>query len=436
MSKPVVRRKARPVDQRKAKRIILNFGQKTIVLAISPWILTSAVSCLLLLAVFNVGASVYLFQRDGLLTERAKQEIEIRQTYEAKFRRFRTAMETVQDASSEERARLATELADLAERQDQYASRHARVAAVIDNARRMGIQVASVAAPMPMIKPGSQPILAGSEISLGGDETAIGGENEPIDDGLLKMPNTFEEFEQESSIDDPFQQIERFEADLDAMEQINAVSVQAVALAISKEHKAYRKALAALPIKLKLPAQAASNAAAIGGPFIPAEFDEKAISATSKRIDSQLKDITRLRKMSASLPIAVPLKNAVRSSGFGRRIDPFRKRAAFHAGVDFRAKTGTPVLATADGQILRAGRAGGYGKLVEIRHAHGLTTRFGHLSRISVKAGQSVKRGDVIGKVGSTGRSTGPHLHYEVRNKGQARNPQPFMDAGKRLPKL
>lgn len=432
MSKPVQRRKARPVDQRKAKRIILNFGQKTVVLAIQPWLLTSAVSCLLLLAFFNVGAAVYLFKRDGLLTQRATQEIAIRQTYEAKFRRFRTAMEMVQDASSEERARLAMELAELSVRQDQYASRHARVAAVIDNARRMGIQVASVSAPMPMTKPENAPILADSGISLTGDESAIGGENEPIDNGVLKMPNTFEEFEQESSVNDPFLQIERFEADLQAMDQINAVSVQAVAMAITKEHKAYRKALADLPIKLQLPAKASG----IGGPFIPAEFDEKAIKATSKRIDTQLKDISRLRKISASLPIAVPLKNAVRSSSFGRRIDPFRKRAAFHAGVDFRAKTGTPVLATADGQVLRAGRAGGYGNLIEIRHAHGLTTRFGHLSRISVKAGQSVKRGDVIGKVGSTGRSTGPHLHYEVRSKGQARNPQPFMNAGKHLSKL
>ncbi|MEP4805969.1 MAG: M23 family metallopeptidase, partial [Hyphomicrobiales bacterium] len=329
-------------------------------------------------------------------------------------------------------AKLATELAELSVRQDQYASRHARVAAVIDNARRMGIQVAAVSAPMPMIKPGSTPILADSGISLTGDESAVGGENEPEDNGVLKMPNTFEEFEQESSLEDPFQQIERYEADLKTMEQINAVSIHAVATAITKEHSAYRDALAELPIKLKLPAKVS----AIGGPFIPVEFDEAAISATSKRIDRQLEDISRLRKISASLPIAVPLKNAVRSSSFGRRIDPFRKRAAFHAGVDFRARTGTSVFATADGQILRAGRAGGYGKLVEIRHAHGLTTRFGHLSKISVKAGQSVKRGDVIGKVGSTGRSTGPHLHYEVRNRGQAKNPQPFMDAGKHLPKL
>ena len=197
------------------------------------------------------------------------------------------------------------------------------------------------------------------------------------------------------------------------MEQINAVSVQAVAVAITDEHDAYLNALKELPLKLKLPPEAQ----AIGGPFIPAEFDEDALNAASKRIDEQLQDISRLRKLSKQLPIAVPLKNPSKSSTFGRRIDPFRKRAAFHSGVDFRASTGTSVL-------------------VELRHAHGLTTRYGHLSKITVKAGQSVKRGDVIGKVGSTGRSTGPHLHYEVRNKGTARNPQPFMDAGKQVPNM
>ncbi|MGJ8533109.1 MAG: M23 family metallopeptidase [Alphaproteobacteria bacterium] len=436
MSRVVNKCKSRPADQRKAKRVIFSFGKKTIVMAIQPWILSSAVTGLLILALFNVAAAFYLFQRDDLLTRNAIQEIELRQSYEAKFRRFQTAMETIQDQSAEERMRLAMEMAELEERQNKYATRHARVAAVIDNARKMGIRVAAVAAPLPVIKPGSTPLLAASGVSLVGDETAAGGSEEPLDNGLNgtldAFPDTFEDFERESNLNDPFSRIDRFQADLDAMEQINAVSVQAVAAAITDEHAAYRSALSELPIKLKLPAKAQ----AIGGPFLPADFDEAALNNASKRIESQLKDISRLRKLSVALPIAVPVKNPRKSSSFGRRIDPFRKRAAFHSGVDFRASTGTPVMATADGQVLRAGRAGGYGNLVELRHAHGLTTRYGHLSKISVKAGQSVKRGDVIGKVGSTGRSTGPHLHYEVRNKGNARNPQPFMDAGKQVPSL
>lgn len=436
MSRVVNKCKSRPVDQRKAKRVVFSFGKKTIVMAIQPWVLSSAVSTLLILALFNVAAAFYLFQRDDLLTRNAVQEIELRQAYEAKFQRFQTAMESIQDQSAEERIRLANELAGLEDRQNKYATRHARVAAVLDNARKMGIRVAAVTAPVPMIKPGSAPLLADSGVSLGGDETAVGGSEEPMDTGLNgtldAFPDTFEDFERESNLRDPFSRIDQFQADLDAMEQINAVSVHAVATAITDEHQAYRNALSELPIKLKLPAEAQ----AIGGPFLPADFDEKALTAASKRIEAQLKDISRLRKLSVALPIATPVKNARKSSSFGRRIDPFRKRTAFHSGVDFRASTGTSVLATADGQVLRAGRAGGYGNLVELRHAHGLTTRYGHLSKIMVKSGQSVKRGDVIGKVGSTGRSTGPHLHYEVRNKGNARNPQPFMDAGKQVPSL
>jgi murein DD-endopeptidase MepM/ murein hydrolase activator NlpD len=436
MSKSVKKPGSRPADQRKAKRVIFSFGQKTIVMAIQPWVLSSAVTSLLVLALFNVAAAFYLFQRDDLLTQNAIQEIELRQAYEAKFQRFQTAMETIQDQSSEERARLARELAELEDRQNKYASRHARVAAVIDNARKMGIRVAAVTAPMPLVKPGSEPLLADSDVSLGGDETAVGGSESPVGadlNGTLDaFPDSFEDFERETNLRDPFSRIDRYQADLQAMEQINALSVQTVAAAITDEHAAYRSALKELPITLKLPAEAQ----AVGGPFIPAEFDEVALNATSKRIEAQLKDISRLRDLSRSLPIAVPVANPRKSSSFGRRIDPFRKRAAFHSGVDFRASTGTSVMATGDGQVLRAGRVGGYGNLVELRHAHGLTTRYGHLSKISVKAGQSVKRGDVIGKVGSTGRSTGPHLHYEVRNRGTARDPQPFMDAGKKVPTL
>lgn len=432
MSKIIEKRKARPADQRHAKRIILSFGQKTIVMAVHPGILTGLLSSLLLLAFFNVGAAFYLFQRDDLLTRSATQEVELRQAYEAKFRRFQTAMETIRDQSADERLRLANELAGLAERQNRYASRQARVAAVIDNARKMGIRVAAVSAPVPAIKPGSTPLLADSSMSLGGDETAIGGSEIPMDSNFDVMPESFEDFERQSYLDDPFNTILQFRTDLDAMEQLNVVSVQAVAAAISDEHKAYRTALSGLPVELKLP----SETQAVGGPFIPANFDEEALDAASKRIDAQLKGISRLREMSVALPIAKPLKTLNRSSNYGRRIDPFRKSAAFHSGIDYRAPTGTPVMATADGQVLQAGRSGGYGKLIELRHANGLTTRFAHLNKILVKAGQSVKRGDIIGEVGSTGRSTGPHLHYEVRNKGKVRDPQAFMDAGNQVPKL
>jgi murein DD-endopeptidase MepM/ murein hydrolase activator NlpD len=121
------------------------------------------------------------------------------------------------------------------------------------------------------------------------------------------------------------------------------------------------------------------------------------------------------------------------SSGFGIRSDPFLGRPAMHTGLDFRASTGDPVRATAYGKVIAAGWQGGYGKMVEIDHGNTLSTRYGHLSEINVKVGDIVRIGQVIGAVGSTGRSTGPHLHYETRIDGDAVDPQKFLRAGVRL---
>ena len=130
-----------------------------------------------------------------------------------------------------------------------------------------------------------------------------------------------------------------------------------------------------------------------------------------------------------SVPSAKPVATATYTSGFGVRSDPFRGSAAMHAGIDLAAPLGTPVYATADGFVDRAEWAGGYGNLVEIDHGKGLQTRFGHLSRILVQPGQRVTRGMLIALMGSTGRSTGSHLHYEVRIDGRAVNPVPFLQA-------
>ena len=118
------------------------------------------------------------------------------------------------------------------------------------------------------------------------------------------------------------------------------------------------------------------------------------------------------------------------SSGFGSRSDPFNGHRAFHAGLDFKGPTGTDVVATAPGKVISADWHGGYGKMVEIDHGYGLKTRYAHLSAIDVVEGQDVAFGDKVGELGSTGRSTGPHLHYEVWYDGQARNPWNYLKAG------
>jgi murein DD-endopeptidase MepM/ murein hydrolase activator NlpD len=113
-------------------------------------------------------------------------------------------------------------------------------------------------------------------------------------------------------------------------------------------------------------------------------------------------------------------------SGFGVRIDPFPSRPAMHTGMDLRAEIGDPMLATASG----------YGKMVEIDHGNGFTTRYGHLSEIEVKLGQPIKLGQSVGRVGTTGRSTGPYPHHETRIDGEAVDPQKFLSAGSKLAKV
>jgi murein DD-endopeptidase MepM/ murein hydrolase activator NlpD len=124
-----------------------------------------------------------------------------------------------------------------------------------------------------------------------------------------------------------------------------------------------------------------------------------------------------------AIPSGAPLR-ATLTSGFGMRVDPILGTRRLHSGVDLAAPNGSPIVATSDGMVSTAGWNGGYGLSVSLEHGGGLQTRYGHMSRLAVAAGKMVKKGDVIGYVGSTGRSTGPHLHYEMRLNGVAVRPR------------
>ena len=161
----------------------------------------------------------------------------------------------------------------------------------------------------------------------------------------------------------------------------------------------------------------------VGGPF------ESAGNPTFKALFTSWKKLDQLQDGVIAIPSDKPIKASVEfTSGFGVRSDPFHAGAAMHPGIDLAGSYGTPIYATADGTVLRAGwNSGGYGNLVEIDHGRGITTRYGHMSAILVRAGDHVTRGQQVGRMGSTGRSTGTHLHYEVRIDGRAVNPIPFM---------
>ncbi len=177
----------------------------------------------------------------------------------------------------------------------------------------------------------------------------------------------------------------------------------------------------------------------LGGPLIDAK-DPRALAAVldvdsefAERIQhaaTDLSDTHVLSHQAETLPLNRPTVNTRQASGFGARTDPINGRPAFHAGLDFAGPMMTPIHATAPGTVSFTGVRTGYGNTIEIDHGRGFKTRYAHLAAINVAVGQHVALGERIGGMGSTGRSTGPHLHYEVWVDGRPQNPQRFLEAG------
>jgi murein DD-endopeptidase MepM/ murein hydrolase activator NlpD len=179
-----------------------------------------------------------------------------------------------------------------------------------------------------------------------------------------------------------------------------------------------------------------ATTSATGGPFVPVKLPAQADGFERRlmRINFARAQADRLTQTLVSVPVRKPVEGELdQSSGFGVRVDPFNHAPAMHTGIDFRGDTGDAVHATAAGTVTVAGWSGGYGRMVEIDHGNGLATRYGHLSEINVAVGQHIRIGQTVGRLGSTGRSTGPHLHYETRVDGEAVNPEKFLHAGEKL---
>lgn len=180
----------------------------------------------------------------------------------------------------------------------------------------------------------------------------------------------------------------------------------------------------------------------MGGPFIPINFTTSGPKGTGAypfeqriyEVEARLREAQDYERAMRSLPLGLPVQGAYReTSGFGYRADPFTRRATFHEGTDLAAFTGAPIIAPAAGRVIHAGAKGAYGRTVEIDHGAGFKTRYGHMNSISVRVGQEVTISQKIGTMGSTGRSTGPHLHYEIYFRGKSYDPLKFLRAGKHV---
>jgi murein DD-endopeptidase MepM/ murein hydrolase activator NlpD len=189
-----------------------------------------------------------------------------------------------------------------------------------------------------------------------------------------------------------------------------------------------------LDIDMMVRQQNTKNRGGQGGPFIP--VDEKStmnsgpVEESLFRLNGHMDRLGDLHSLLVRMPIDAPLKKFELNSGFGVRKDPFTGAYAQHLGLDMGADFKSPVMTTGDGRVVYAGWEGRYGRMVEVDHGMGLTTRYAHLARITVKEGDKVGRGTVIGQLGCSGRCSGPHVHYEVLHNGKAINPLKFLKAG------
>jgi murein DD-endopeptidase MepM/ murein hydrolase activator NlpD len=255
--------------------------------------------------------------------------------------------------------------------------------------------------------------------------TSLGAASDPVTTGSIRATTPPPRGNRQSSIGDSLGKVE---ASLDRVEQRQALALNQMQNRYEGKANLVRSVLNGLGIKL-------GATTGIGGPFVPVKLaSNESFERSLTRVNLARADADRLSATLATVPLRKPVTGEIdMSSPFGVRMDPFMREAAMHTGIDFRGEFGEPIHATAAGTVTVAGWSGGYGKMVEVDHGNGLATRYGHLSEIDVTVGDKIRVGQVVGKLGSTGRSTGPHIHYETRVNGEAVNPQKFLDAGNKL---
>ncbi|MBA5776481.1 M23 family metallopeptidase [Stappia sp. F7233] len=401
---------------------------------ISPWAagLVSGVGALF--AIGYIGATAYLVLRDDLIRTSTEKQAALQLTYEDRIANLRAQIDRLTSRRVLDKKSIEEKVDDLIVRQRDLDERQARVSALLEMAAKSGIKL-SLSGQVPGRKP-EAPVLAAGDPS-GQDDTGIGGTNEPIEiapalglRGTTSAPIVVPADKRASAAaEDRENLFVQVNETLNRMDDEAHLALDVIAVSAEQDIETIEQTAGSLG--LRLAGKPASAESGTGGPF--EAFDDDAFDSRLERAERALADLERVKEAARGIPLSRPIEGAKISSSFGPRLDPFLRRLAMHTGIDLRAPGGTKVHASAPGKVVSAGRNGGYGLMVEIEHPSGLTSRYAHMRKLLVSEGEEVDTGDVLGLVGSTGRSTGPHLHYEIRVNGEATDPRRFVQAGKEL---
>lgn len=376
-----------------------------------------AVLIVAVLTVWAVAATWVAFTGRQTIAALTQEQAELRAAYEEKVKALTRRLVGVASHQILEQDGLEGRMADLITRQVQLENRQAMLSVFAEQASNAPFAPAEAAKP-------ADPAGAGGARMRGGE---LGGGAAPSPRlGPAPGGRPFSELPLR-------EQFARLEQSMDRVQSGQVRSLDGLVRMSQGQIALVRAAFAELGLDLDKLAPGAAKTA-MGGPFVPLAAARDPFELGFQQLQRARAVIERLRPVTEIVPLRRPIEGEnLLTSNFGPRSDPFTGATAMHAGMDFRSPNGTPVRAAGLGRVVTAEASGGYGNLVELDHGQGIVTRYAHLSEISVSRGQMVPAGGVVGLVGSTGRSTGPHLHYETRIAGGAVDPMRFLRVGTKL---
>ncbi|TGQ83759.1 M23 family peptidase [Mesorhizobium sp. M8A.F.Ca.ET.207.01.1.1] len=412
--------------------VIIARGNEIRHFTVRPWLAAFIGSALAAIAIGYLLATSYLVLRDDLIGATTARQARMQQAYEDRISALRAQVDRITSRQLLDQQLMETKVSELLQRQTQLSQRHGRLGPLLQRAE-------NDAGPVPADDPAAaaktdkraevtgsinQPAQTYAVASLGADLGTA--DTRPFS---LWSTRT-DPLPSDSAADRADKLFVSINQSLKSIENEQLSRISTLADNAYKSADAIQQALqaAGLPVDSDF----GKNESDVGGPLIPLDssmiFDSKV-----KELDEALDTLDQLKKEARRLPLANPAPGHSVTSPFGVRTDPLLGTAALHSGMDFRAPIGMAARVTAPGVVTKAGWNGGYGRMVEIDHGNGFATRYGHLSEIDVTVGEKVDAGAIIGKTGSSGRSTGPHLHYEVRHNGEAIDPLRFLTVGRKV---
>ncbi|NTF87305.1 peptidoglycan DD-metalloendopeptidase family protein [Agrobacterium rhizogenes] len=424
--------------QKRCHTIIVASGDSVRHMTVRPWMAAFAVC---LVGIFSIGyllATSYLVLRDDLIGATMARQARMQYDYEDRIAALRAQVDRVTSRQLLDQQVVEKKVDKLMEQQQALSSRHGKLDALLDRAENSGL----------MDNKGANAATTGNRADKGDHAELTGGlkaietllssgkpaDATPDNSTLAYVPAP------ETVADRADRVFSRVTLSLKHIEQDQLTRVQRLTTGAADTADSIQSIMQNVGIKVPTvtasvaskDADPANDDEGVGGPYVAPENVDQ-FEQSMADLDTALTRLEAVRGAAESLPFRNPAPGKLITSPFGNRKDPFLGKLALHTGTDFHFSPGERVRATAPGKVVSAGWTGGYGNMVEIDHGDGISTRYGHMEELLVKAGDTVKTGDAVGLAGSTGRSTGTHLHYEVRENGHPIDPMYFINAGMKL---